>query len=74
MNTFNMLSAMQNPQGYAMQCMMQQMVQQNPDQWNAAQQMMQDKSRKQQISELQKLYKSKGLDLASTAQQYGISL
>lgn len=74
MNVFGMLNAMQNPQAFAFQQMAQQMIQQNPEQWSAAQQMMQDKSRKQQINELQKLYKSKGLDLASTAQQYGISL
>ena len=74
MDAFNMMAAMQNPQMYAMQCMMNQMVQQNPQQWEQAQQMMGGKDRRSQLSELKKLYKSRGLDLDATARQYGINI
>ena len=74
MDAFNMMAALQNPQMYAMQCMMNQMVQQNPQQWEQAQQMMGGKDRRSQLSELKKLYKSRGLDLDATARQYGINI
>ena len=74
MNMFNMMQAMQNPQAYAMQQMMGTMIQQNPQQWQQAQQMFQGKTKKQMLSELQKMYKDRGMDLQQTAAQYGISL
>lgn len=75
MNAFRAMDAMQNPQAYIMQQKMQAMIKQNPEQWKAAQEMFGgDKSRKQKIKELRKLYESKGMDLGQMAAQYGIAL
>ena len=70
----NMLGALQNPQGYVTQQMMSQMIKENPDKWNAAQQMFAGKNHKQQVAELRKLYQSKGMDLDAMARQYGVQL
>lgn len=74
MDMTSFMNAMSNPQGYVMQQFAQQMIAENPDKWQQCQQMFSNKNRKQQIAELSKLYKSKGMDLNAVAKQYGISL
>ena len=68
------MNAMQNPQGMLMQYAVQGMIAQHPDEWQKCQQMFAGKNRKQQISELRKLYKEHGMDLDATARQYGVQL
>lgn len=74
MDMFQAMNAMQNPQGIMMQYAMQGMIAQHPEQWQQAQSMFNGKDHKQQISELKKLYKSKGMDLDAVAKQWGITL
>ncbi|MBO6100677.1 MAG: hypothetical protein J6P07_05030 [Spirochaetaceae bacterium] len=74
MNMSAFMNAMSNPQGYVMQQFANQMIAENPDKWQQCQQMFANKNRKQQIAELTKLYKSKGMDLNAVAKQYGITL
>ena len=74
MNMTQMIGAMQNPQLFAMQQMMQQMIRENPQQWNAAKQMFEGKNQKQQRTVLEKLYKERGLDLNAVASQWGIQI
>lgn len=74
MDMFQAMNAMQNPQGTMMQYAMQGMIAQHPEQWQQAQNMFNGKDYKQQISELKKLYKSKGMDLDAVAKQWGITL
>ena len=69
-----LMQAMSNPQGYVMQQFAQQMISEHPNEWKQCQQMFANKNRKQQIAELQKLYKSKGMDINAVAKQYGIAL
>lgn len=69
---YNMLGAIQNPREYVSQQMFQQLIRENPDKWNAAQQMFAGKNHKQQVAELRKLYQSKGINLDIVAKQYGI--
>lgn len=55
--------------------MLQQFAQMtNPEVWNDCVKMFQGKSRTEQVKQLKKLYKSKGMDLDAVAQQYGIQL
>ena len=68
------MNAMNNPQGYVMQQFANQMIAEHPKEWQQCQQMFANKNRKQQIAELNKLYKSKGLDLNAVARQYGVQL
>ena len=70
----NMLSAVQNPQGYMTDQMFRQLIRENPDKWNQAQRMFAGKTHKQQVAELKKLYQSKGMDLDAMAKQYGVQL
>ena len=74
MNVTSFMNAMSNPQGYVMQQFAGQMIKEHPQEWQQCQQMFANKNRKQQIAELSKLYKSKGMDLNAVAKQYGISL
>lgn len=74
MNMTQMMSMMQNPQQFAMAQMMQQMVRENPDKWQQAQQLLNGKSQKQQVTALEKLYKERGMDLRETAARFGIAL
>lgn len=74
MNVMSMMNAMQNPQAAVMQYAMQGMIAQNPQQWQQAQQMFTGKSQKQQLNELRRLYKEKGMDLDATARQWGIQI
>lgn len=74
MNTAQMFNAAMNPQQFIMQQAMQNMIRENPSQWQQAQQMFNGKSPQQQRIELEQLYKSKGMDLQSVASQWGIQL
>ena len=74
MNVSDFMGAMQNPQQYMIQYAMQGMIAQHPEQWKQAQNMFNGKDHKQQISELKKLYKSKGMNLDAVAKQWGITL
>lgn len=74
MDMLGMMNAMQNPQGTMLNYMMQGMISQHPNEWQQAQQMFAGKNRKQQIAELRKIYKERGMDLDATAKQYGVSL
>lgn len=65
---------MTNPQGFVMQQAMQNMIRENPQQWGQVQNMFNGKSQQEQMSALQELYKSKGLDLNATAKQWGIQI
>lgn len=69
-----MQQVVQNPQGYISQQMVQQMIKENPQAWQQAQQMFDGKNHKQQVAALRQLYKSKGMDLDSVARQYGVQL
>lgn len=68
------MNTMQNPQGMLMQYAVQGMIAQHPAEWQQCQQMFAGKNRRQQISELRKLYKEHGMDLDATARQYGVQL
>lgn len=68
------MGAMQNPQSTLMQYAVQGMIAQHPTEWQKCQQMFAGKNRRQQISELRKLYKEHGMDLDATARQYGVQL
>ena len=74
MNVAGMMNMVQNPMGYAMQSLMQSLIQQNPQQWEQAQGMFNGKTQKQQLNELRKLYREKGMDLDTTARQWGIQI
>lgn len=74
MNLFNMMNAMQNPQGALMQYAMQGMIAQHPAEWQKAQEMFSGKTRSEQLKSLRKLYKDKGIDLNAVAKQYGVQL
>lgn len=70
MNLTSMLAMARNPQAY----IIQQLMQENPQVVQQCQQMFQGKSRKEQLNELRKLYKSKGMDLNAMARQYGVRI
>ena len=71
MNMTQMFRAMQgNPQ----QFVMQQLIKENPQQWQQAQQMFNGKSHDEQVQALRELYKQKGMDLDTMAKQYGVAL
>lgn len=74
MNMTDMMQALSNPQGYVTNMCLQQLIREHPQEWQQCQQMFANKSRKQQVAELSKLYKSKGMDLNAVAKQYGIPL
>ena len=81
MNMTNMLGQMgkmqqvvQNPQGFMNESMVQQLIRENPQVWQQAQQMFAGKNHKQQVSALRQLYRQKGMDLDSVARQYGVQL
>lgn len=81
MNMTNMLGQMgrmqqviQNPQGVMNEHMLQQLIRENPQVWQQAQQMFAGKNHKQQVAAVRQLYKQKGMDLDTVAQQYGIQL
>lgn len=73
-NFTSFMQAMQNPQAYVMESFAKQMIAEHPNEWQKCQQMFNGKNRKQQIAELQKLYKSRGMDLETVARQYGVQL
>ena len=68
------MQAMSNPQVYVMQQFANQMIAEHPNEWQQCQQMFANKNRKQQLAELSKLYKSRGMDLNAVAKQYGVCL
>lgn len=68
------MNAMQNPQGMLMQYAIQGMIAQHPAEWQRCQQMFEGKNHRQQVSELRKLYKERGMDLDAMAKQYGVQL
>lgn len=70
MNLTEMINVMRNPQMFIMQKLMQE----NPQIVQQCQSMFQGKSRKEQMNELRKLYKSKGMDLNAMARQYGVRI
>ena len=71
MNMTQMFRAMQgNPQ----QFVMQQLIKENPQQWQQAQQMFNGKSHEEQVATLRELYEKQGMDLDATAKQYGVQL
>lgn len=74
MNITQMFGAAANPQQYIMQQAMQNMIRENPKQWEQAQQMFNGKDPSQQRAELEQLYRSKGMDLRSVANQWGIQI
>lgn len=74
MNIGQAFNAMQNPQGYVMQQVVQSMIRENPTQWQKAKELIDGKSYKQSVSELRKLYKSQGMDLDNIAKQWGIKI
>ena len=70
MNMMSMMGAMQNPQMY----FINELARQNPEAMKQCQSMFEGKSRKQQVSALRQLYKSKGMDLDAMAKQWGVQL
>lgn len=74
MELFNIINTIQNPQAALMQYAIQGMIAQHPEQWQQTQEMFAGKSKSEQLKALRKLYKSKGMDLDSTAKQYGVQL
>lgn len=74
MDMFGAMNAMQNPQGTLMQYALQGMIAQHPAEWQQCQQMFAGKNHRQQVSELRKLYKERGMDLDAMAKQYGVQL
>lgn len=69
-----MMNALQNPRQVIMQTMFQSMVAAHPNEWARCQEMFKGKDQAGQLAELKKLYESKGMDLASVAKQYGVTL
>jgi hypothetical protein len=74
MDMLAMMNALQNPRQVIMQTMLQSMVAAHPNEWACCQEMFKGKDRASQLAELKKLYASKGMDLASVAKQYGVSI
>lgn len=74
MNLLNMMGAMQNPQGALLQYAMQGMIAEHPAEWQKTQEMFSGKSRNEQLKNLRKLYKDKGMNLDMIARQYGVQL
>lgn len=74
MDMFQVMNAIQNPQGALLQYAMQGMIAQHPEQWQQTQQMFAGKSKSEQLKALRKLYKEKGMDLDSVAKQYGVQI
>ena len=70
----DMLNMLQDPSMYVLQMGMQQLIKENPEAWQQAQQMFEGKSHTEQVKSLRKLYKSKGMDLDATAKRYGVML
>ena len=78
MNMFQMMNAMQNPQGYisqqVMQQAMQQMVNENPKVWQATLDKYGNMDKKKVIAALKKEYAGQGQNLEQVAAQLGIQL
>lgn len=78
MNMFQMMNAMQNPQGYisqqVMQQAMQQMVNENPKVWQATQDKYGNMDKNKVIVELKEEYARQGQNLEQVAAQLGIQL
>ena len=74
MNMTELAQAMSNPQAYVVKSFAKQMIAENPDIWQQCQNMFSGKSKKEQVSVLRKLYKSKRIDLDNVAKQYGVQL
>lgn len=74
MDMMQAMTAMQNPQGTMLQYAMQGMISQNPQQWQQVNNLFANKSHKEQVSLLKKMYKERGMDLAAIAQQWGVTL
>ena len=73
-NFSQMMQLLQNPQQILSEQMAAQLIRENPQQWQQAQQMFANKDHNQQVSALRELYQSKGLNLDTVAKQYGIVL
>lgn len=73
-NFTSMMSMLNNPQQVLNEQMAAQLIRENPQQWQAAQQMFNGKDHNQSVEALRQLYQSKGMNLDTVARQYGISL
>ena len=69
-----MMQMMQNPQTYAMQHMMNQLINENPQQWQQTNKLFAGKNRQQQMATLEQLYQERGMNLKNVAAQWGIPL
>ena len=65
---------LQNPQKVLSEQMAAQLIRENPQQWQQAQNMFANKNHEQQVTALRELYKSKGMNLDAVAKQYGVQL
>ena len=78
MNMFQMMNAMQNPQGYisqqVMQMAMQQMVNDNPKVWQDTIKKYGNMDKKKVIADVKKEYAKQGQNLEQVAAQLGIQL
>lgn len=74
MNMTSFMQAMSNPQAYVMNQFASQMIKEHPAEWQQCQKMFEGKNHKQQVSELRRLYASKGMNLDTVAKQYGVQL
>lgn len=78
MNMFQMMNAMQNPQGYisqqVMQQAMQQMVNENPAAWKATLDKYGNMDKNKVIAEIKEEYAKQGQNLEQVAAQLGIQL
>lgn len=74
MNMLQMMGAVSNPQQYIMQQAMQGMIGAHPSQWKQAQGIFNGKSHDEQLDMLRELYSKTGMDLDTTARQWGIQI
>ena len=73
-NFSQMMQMLQNPQKVLSEQMAAQLIRENPQQWQQAQNMFANKNHEQQVAALRELYKSKGMNLDAVAKQYGVQL
>lgn len=74
MDMLKMFNAIQNPSGTLIQYAIQGMIAEHPAEWQKTQEMFSGKPRNEQLKNLRKLYKDKGMNLDLIAKQYGVQL
>ena len=74
MNFTTLMNLMSSPQTVLTEQMAAQLIRENPQQWQQAQQMFNGKTHEQQVKALRQLYQSRGMNLDAIARQYGVQI